>query len=107
MIRRPRRGLQDLKTRGCAVGPASESSARSAVYLKLAVLAIERERRAREHVASAARTASVEHRMVQIDAEVRSLEDAAGIGEAGAQGAPPDAAAGPTLPPLRSRIFRF
>ena len=74
MIRIPRRGLGSIKTRGTGVGASSESSSAHSVYLKLAMLEIERERRAKEQVASAARAARLQQRMEQIDGEVRVLQ---------------------------------
>jgi hypothetical protein len=106
MIRRARRGMQDLRSRA-GVAAASESSAPHAVYLKMAMLEIERERRAKEHVASATRTARLEQRMKQIDEEVRQLAERTQIAvETGASDAPNGSHA-PDAETAWPRVFRF
>ncbi len=110
MIRQPRRGLQDIRTRTNGGSAASESSSAHGVYLKMAMLEIERERRGKEQVSAAARANRLGARMRQIDDEVRSLRasvDDPSPPVPAAAPAPAEAADNPTLPPLRARLFRF
>jgi hypothetical protein len=105
MIRVPRRGVSNIKTRGAGIGPTSESTSRHSVYLKLAMLEIERERRAKEQVASMARAARLQQRMDQIEGEVKNLHEL--VGEGPEEAPPPEPPAAPALPARRTRLFRF
>ncbi len=110
MIRQPRRGLQSIKTRGAGPGATCESSSRHSIYLKLAMLEMERERRAKEQVTSNARAAGLVKRMGEIESEVIGLQKQVAASEGVPPPEPPrvdaEGVPRPTLP-RRTRMFRF
>jgi hypothetical protein len=103
--------ISNIRTRPGAFGPMSESTSRHAVYLKMAMLEMERERRGKEHVSAAARVARTAKRIAQINEEVAKLGVLVGIEDPseGALAAVRSGLleAGVPVRPDRPRIFRF
>jgi hypothetical protein len=99
----PRRTLQDIRTHAGGGGGAKPGAVYT-VYLKIAMLEIERERLTKDHADATARVARTAERMRQIDEIIRALRATMTEEDAKPERAPadrPSAAAG------RRRTFRF
>jgi len=74
MKRPPRKSLQDVKTLAGSLGTRTEAGSPHSIYLKLAMLQLERERRVKEHSLAMASIQRTSKRMQEIEEEVLSLQ---------------------------------
>jgi len=83
MITLPRRTLQDVRTHAGGARAAGKPYSLFAVLLKIAMLQLERERRASDQAQAAVRMARCGERIRELDAQIQALR--ASASEAGAQ----------------------
>ncbi len=99
------RRANDIKTYAGAVGASTKSKSRGAIFIKIAMLELERDRRTKERLATAVRARQIDTRLQEIEAEVAALY----ASSSGILGARPAAlvAGAETPPATRRRVLRF
>jgi hypothetical protein len=99
------RRVNDIKTHAGGVGASTKSKSRGAIFIKIAMLELERDRRTKERQVTAARVQQIETRLQEIEAEVTALYAAS----SGVIGPRPSASVAGTETPTatRRRVLRF